>query len=168
MPSTGVRRMTITQQQKRFCTASMRACNCLLIWRCALNHDGSPRFCARPKPRDDPHSVPFHGELNKGARRPAHVPATAIKQVGILGAGFMGPGIAYVTASAGMDVVLIDQIRQRPIRARRFATSLSRGKCSRPRTGAIRKRFLPDKTHRRLHRLAGAVCDRSGFRGSRG
>ncbi|MGH6868955.1 MAG: 3-hydroxyacyl-CoA dehydrogenase NAD-binding domain-containing protein, partial [Methylocella sp.] len=49
------------------------------------------------------------GELNKGARRPAHVPATAIKQVGILGAGFMGAGIAYVTAAAGMDVVLIDQ-----------------------------------------------------------
>ena len=49
------------------------------------------------------------GELNKGARRPAHVPATAIKRVGILGAGFMGAGIAYVTASAGMEVVLIDQ-----------------------------------------------------------
>jgi 3-hydroxyacyl-CoA dehydrogenase/enoyl-CoA hydratase/3-hydroxybutyryl-CoA epimerase len=49
------------------------------------------------------------GELNKGARRPASVPANAIKRVGILGAGFMGAGIAYVTASAGMDVVLIDQ-----------------------------------------------------------
>src|ERR1700719_2751090 len=49
------------------------------------------------------------GELNKGARRPADVPASAIKQVGILGAGFMGAGIAYVTASAGMEVVLIDQ-----------------------------------------------------------
>ncbi len=49
------------------------------------------------------------GELNKGARRPAQIPPTRIKQVGILGAGFMGAGIAYVTASAGMDVVLIDQ-----------------------------------------------------------
>ncbi|PNE11491.1 MAG: 3-hydroxyacyl-CoA dehydrogenase [Beijerinckiaceae bacterium] len=49
------------------------------------------------------------GELNKGARRPTHVQAIAIKQVGILGAGFMGAGIAYVTAAAGMDVVLIDQ-----------------------------------------------------------
>lgn len=49
------------------------------------------------------------GELNKGARRPAHVPATSVKKVGILGAGFMGAGIAYVTASAGMDVVLIDR-----------------------------------------------------------
>ena len=49
------------------------------------------------------------GELNKGARRPADVPASVIKQVEILGAGFMGAGIAYVTASAGMEVVLIDQ-----------------------------------------------------------
>jgi 3-hydroxyacyl-CoA dehydrogenase / enoyl-CoA hydratase / 3-hydroxybutyryl-CoA epimerase len=49
------------------------------------------------------------GELNKGARRPAHIPAIAVKQLGILGAGFMGAGIAYVSAAAGMDVVLIDQ-----------------------------------------------------------
>src|SRR5208337_3042581 len=35
------------------------------------------------------------GELNKGARRPADVPARPIKKVGILGAGFMGAGIAY-------------------------------------------------------------------------
>lgn len=49
------------------------------------------------------------GELNKGARRPAGVPQADIKRVGILGAGFMGAGIAYVTAAAGIDVVLIDQ-----------------------------------------------------------
>jgi 3-hydroxyacyl-CoA dehydrogenase / enoyl-CoA hydratase / 3-hydroxybutyryl-CoA epimerase len=49
------------------------------------------------------------GELNKGARRPANAPATSIKKVGVLGAGFMGAGVAYVTASAGMEVVLVDQ-----------------------------------------------------------
>ena len=49
------------------------------------------------------------GELNKGARRPAGVPATSIKKVGVLGAGFMGAGVAYVTANAGMEVVLVDQ-----------------------------------------------------------
>jgi 3-hydroxyacyl-CoA dehydrogenase/enoyl-CoA hydratase/3-hydroxybutyryl-CoA epimerase len=52
------------------------------------------------------------GELNKGARRPASVPPTTIRKVGILGAGFMGAGIAYVTAGAGMDVVLIDRDQQ--------------------------------------------------------
>jgi 3-hydroxyacyl-CoA dehydrogenase/enoyl-CoA hydratase/3-hydroxybutyryl-CoA epimerase len=48
-------------------------------------------------------------ELNKGARRPQGVPASNIKKVGIIGAGFMGASIAYVAANAGMDVVLIDQ-----------------------------------------------------------
>jgi 3-hydroxyacyl-CoA dehydrogenase/enoyl-CoA hydratase/3-hydroxybutyryl-CoA epimerase len=49
------------------------------------------------------------GELEKGARRPADVPASTIKTIGVLGAGFMGAGIAYVTAQAGIDVVLLDR-----------------------------------------------------------
>ena len=48
-------------------------------------------------------------DLNKGARRPANVPPAQIKKVGILGAGFMGAGIASVSAQAGLDVVLIDR-----------------------------------------------------------
>jgi 3-hydroxyacyl-CoA dehydrogenase/enoyl-CoA hydratase/3-hydroxybutyryl-CoA epimerase len=49
------------------------------------------------------------GELNKGARRPADVPATKLRKIGVLGAGFMGAGIAYVSAGAGLEVVLIDR-----------------------------------------------------------
>ncbi len=48
-------------------------------------------------------------ELNKGARRPADIPANKIKKVGVIGAGFMGAGIAFVTAKAGIEVVLIDR-----------------------------------------------------------
>ncbi|WP_321342415.1 3-hydroxyacyl-CoA dehydrogenase NAD-binding domain-containing protein [Breoghania sp.] len=48
-------------------------------------------------------------ELNKGARRPADQRPNKIKTVGVLGAGFMGAGIAYVTAKAGIDVILLDR-----------------------------------------------------------
>ena len=48
-------------------------------------------------------------ELNKGARRPANVPVAQLKKVGIIGAGFMGAGIASVSAQVGLDVVLIDR-----------------------------------------------------------
>jgi 3-hydroxyacyl-CoA dehydrogenase/enoyl-CoA hydratase/3-hydroxybutyryl-CoA epimerase len=48
-------------------------------------------------------------DLNKGARRPANVPPAKIKRVGIVGAGFMGASIGYVTAQAGIEVVLIDR-----------------------------------------------------------
>ena len=48
-------------------------------------------------------------DLNKGARRPANVPPAKLKKVGIIGAGLMGAGIAYVSAQGGLDVVLIDR-----------------------------------------------------------
>lgn len=48
-------------------------------------------------------------ELNKGARRPASVPPVELKKIGIIGAGFMGSGIAAVSAGAGLKVVLIDR-----------------------------------------------------------
>ncbi|MBA3448911.1 MAG: enoyl-CoA hydratase/isomerase family protein [Pseudaminobacter sp.] len=48
-------------------------------------------------------------ELNKGARRPAGVAVTKFKKIGVLGAGFMGAGVAFVTAKAGIPVVLLDR-----------------------------------------------------------
>jgi len=48
-------------------------------------------------------------DLNKGARRPKDVPPTTIRRVGVVGAGFMGAGVAYVSANAGLEVVLIDR-----------------------------------------------------------
>jgi 3-hydroxyacyl-CoA dehydrogenase/enoyl-CoA hydratase/3-hydroxybutyryl-CoA epimerase len=48
-------------------------------------------------------------DLNKGARRPAKEPASSIKKIGVIGAGFMGAGIAQVSAAAGLQVVLIDR-----------------------------------------------------------
>jgi 3-hydroxyacyl-CoA dehydrogenase / enoyl-CoA hydratase / 3-hydroxybutyryl-CoA epimerase len=48
-------------------------------------------------------------DINKGLRRPAAVPPTKLKRIGVIGAGFMGASIGYVTAAAGLEVVLIDR-----------------------------------------------------------
>jgi 3-hydroxyacyl-CoA dehydrogenase / enoyl-CoA hydratase / 3-hydroxybutyryl-CoA epimerase len=48
-------------------------------------------------------------DLNRGVRRPASVPARPLKKIGVLGSGFMGAGIAYVSALAALDVVLVDR-----------------------------------------------------------
>ena len=47
-------------------------------------------------------------DANGGASRPQNVEKRKVKKVGILGAGMMGQGIAYVSASANIDVVLKD------------------------------------------------------------
>ncbi|MDB5565984.1 MAG: 3-hydroxyacyl-CoA dehydrogenase, NAD-binding, partial [Tardiphaga sp.] len=48
-------------------------------------------------------------ELNKGARRPPNVPPTKVKKLAIIGAGFMGASVGFVSARGGIDVVLIDR-----------------------------------------------------------
>lgn len=47
-------------------------------------------------------------EANKGASRPKNIPKTDVKKLGVLGAGLMGAGIAYVSAQAGIEVILKD------------------------------------------------------------
>ncbi|RME67953.1 MAG: 3-hydroxyacyl-CoA dehydrogenase [Alphaproteobacteria bacterium] len=45
----------------------------------------------------------------KGARRPAGVAKAPTRRLAMLGAGLMGAGIAYVSAKAGIEVVLLDR-----------------------------------------------------------
>ncbi|MEM8489701.1 MAG: 3-hydroxyacyl-CoA dehydrogenase NAD-binding domain-containing protein [Pseudomonadota bacterium] len=47
-------------------------------------------------------------KVNGGASRPSDVPRQQTQKVGVLGAGMMGQGIAYVSAMAGIEVVLKD------------------------------------------------------------
>lgn len=48
------------------------------------------------------------GLADKLARRPAEPPKSQVRRLGMLGAGMMGAGVAYVSALAGIDVVLLD------------------------------------------------------------
>jgi 3-hydroxyacyl-CoA dehydrogenase/enoyl-CoA hydratase/3-hydroxybutyryl-CoA epimerase len=72
-------------------------------------------------------------ELNKGARRPDGAPASTIKKIGVLGAGFMGAGIAYVTAQAGIDVVLIDRDQEAADKGKAYSQKLMEGQIKRGR-----------------------------------
>jgi 3-hydroxyacyl-CoA dehydrogenase/enoyl-CoA hydratase/3-hydroxybutyryl-CoA epimerase len=49
--------------------------------------------------------------LEKGANRPK-VEDMAVRKLGVIGAGMMGAGIAYVSANAGIEVVLIDATQE--------------------------------------------------------
>ena len=81
-------------------------------------------------------------ELNKGARRPAEVPAQAIKKIGVLGAGFMGAGIAYVSALAGIDVVLIDRDQQSADKGKAHSQKLVTDQVNRGRATAAERDAL--------------------------
>jgi 3-hydroxyacyl-CoA dehydrogenase / enoyl-CoA hydratase / 3-hydroxybutyryl-CoA epimerase len=63
-------------------------------------------------------------DLGKGARRPAGVPEASVKKLGVLGAGMMGAGIAYVSAQAGMEVVLLDRAIEDADKGKAYSTKL--------------------------------------------
>ncbi|MDB5981939.1 MAG: Enoyl-CoA hydratase isoleucine degradation [Pseudomonas sp.] len=47
-------------------------------------------------------------EINAGGSRPKDIPVHQTQKLGVLGAGMMGAGIAFASASAGIEVVLKD------------------------------------------------------------
>lgn len=72
--------------------------------------------------------------LEKGANRPKVTDQT-VKKLGVLGAGMMGAGIAYVAANAGIDVVLIDASQEAAERGKAYSEGIldkgmKRGKVS--------------------------------------
>jgi 3-hydroxyacyl-CoA dehydrogenase/enoyl-CoA hydratase/3-hydroxybutyryl-CoA epimerase len=61
--------------------------------------------------------------LEKGANRPG-VADQAVRKLGVIGAGMMGAGIAYVAANAGIEVVLIDASQEAADRGRAHSEGL--------------------------------------------
>ena len=64
------------------------------------------------------------GAAKKGVARPKNEPKYEIKKLGILGAGMMGAGIAYVSAYAGMDVVLKDVTKEGAEKGKDYSRAL--------------------------------------------
>ena len=62
--------------------------------------------------------------LEKGEARPVGQTKGEVKKVGVIGAGFMGAGVAYVSAYAGMDVVLIDRDQEGADRGKQHTIDL--------------------------------------------
>ncbi len=73
------------------------------------------------------------GKADKLARRPQGVPKAHFKKIGMLGAGLMGAAIAYVAASNGIEVVLIDQSQEAAEKGKGHATKLVEGAVSKRR-----------------------------------
>jgi 3-hydroxyacyl-CoA dehydrogenase/enoyl-CoA hydratase/3-hydroxybutyryl-CoA epimerase len=64
------------------------------------------------------------GEANKLAGRPAGVPQQKYSKIGVLGAGMMGAGVAYVAAKAGLQVVLIDTAQAAAEKGKAYSQAL--------------------------------------------
>ena len=90
---------------------------------------------------------------SSGGARPkaadgSEIPKTEFKKVGVLGAGMMGAGIAYVCAKAGMEVVLKDVEMAGAEKGKAYsekieAKALERGRTTKEKSDALLARITP-------------------------
>lgn len=86
--------------------------------------------------------------INAGKSRPDGIGKTPIKKIGVLGAGMMGAGIAYVSAKAGFDVVIKDVSLEAAQKGKGYsekleAKALERGRTTQERSDALLARITP-------------------------
>ena len=87
-------------------------------------------------------------EINAGGSRPKGPAPSVTKKVGVLGAGMMGAGIAYVSAAAGIDVVLKDVSIEAAEKGKSYSANLldkkvSRGQMTAEKRDAFLARIQP-------------------------
>src|SRR5581483_7847951 len=70
------------------------------------------------------------------------LPPTPLKKIGVLGAGFMGAGIAYVSALAGLEVVLIDRDQEAADKGKAHSHKLMTEQVNRGRASAAEREAL--------------------------
>ena len=90
--------------------------------------------------------------VNKGAadkliRRPAGPPKRYVTKLGILGAGMMGAGIAFVSARAGMEVVLLDTTDQKADFGKDYSRKLMQKRIDKGRSTAEKAEALLARIH---------------------
>ena len=86
--------------------------------------------------------------ISSGGSRPEGIGKTPITKIGVLGAGMMGAGIAYVSAKAGFDVVLKDVSIEAAEKGKAYsekleAKALERGKTTDEKSKALLGRITP-------------------------
>ncbi len=94
--------------------------------------------------------------LEKGANRP-DVEDQKVTKVGVLGAGMMGAGITYVSANAGIEVVLIDQAQEAADKGKSYSEGILD-------KGISRKKVTPEKKEEVLGRI-NATTDLQALKG---
>ncbi len=83
-------------------------------------------------------------ELDKGTFRPKQIPKTDVQRLGIIGAGFMGSGIAYSAALAGIQVVLVDTSLEKASKGKEYSKKLVEKNIERGIFNAIKAQQLLD------------------------
>ena len=83
--------------------------------------------------------------LEKGGARPAGTSAKSVKKIGVIGAGFMGAGIANVSAKAGLEVVLIDRDDEGTARGMKHITDHWEKRLKRGRTTEEKMKAIIDR-----------------------
>jgi 3-hydroxyacyl-CoA dehydrogenase/enoyl-CoA hydratase/3-hydroxybutyryl-CoA epimerase len=83
--------------------------------------------------------------LEKGEARPEGQIKGDIKKVGVIGAGFMGAGVAYVSAMAGIEVVLIDRDQESADKGKQFAINEQAKRVKRKKTTEEKALIITDR-----------------------